>query len=244
MAQGWKVERISAAPHRSDMAALPCLATGAVFENYGFTVRGTFIDGPVEWFDVAGGARRARSAPPRGVRLCGEPGSPGARRPILPVLERSKIVRHKARDRSPSADSEASTDVGTPPSDTPHSDFQTPSESSRHCHGEFPEEPRERAEQLAALVEYHCAFLRLNGYGLQHHRADKASRRGTLMTVRFYVRGLPPAKRSKWQHPLSWAVKGVLSKLGCEADVVGGELRVPHDQDGTFIRIDFAPGRL
>jgi len=224
---------------------LPCLASGALLENYGLTVRGTFIDGPVHWFDVAGGgALRARSAPPRGGRPCGEPGSPVVRRPILPVFERSKIASHKARGRSPSADSEASTDVGAPPSDTPQFDFQTLSESSPPCHGEFPEGPQEHSERLAALVEQHCAFLRLNGYSLQHHSTDKAGRRGGLMTVRFYVRGLPAAKRSKWQHPLCRTAKGVLNRLGCEAEVVSGELRVPHGQDGSFIRIDFAPGRL
>ena len=77
------------------MAALPCPATGALFENYGLTIKGTFIDGPVQWFDVAGGARRARSAPPRGGWPCGES---AARVPVLPVLERSQSsASHKAK---------------------------------------------------------------------------------------------------------------------------------------------------
>jgi hypothetical protein len=75
------------------------------------------------------------------------------------------------------------------------------------------------------------------------HTNPKARRRGIVVTVRFYVLGLPSAKRSKWQQPLCWAATEVLRRQGVEAEVQGGELRVRQSEE-AFIRVDFAPGRL
>lgn len=97
-AQGRTAERVVAAPGsgRHGGAAVP--GHGRALRElrpHDQGIKGTFIDGPVQWFDVAGGARRARSAPPRGGWPCGES---AARVPVLPVLERSQSsASHKAK---------------------------------------------------------------------------------------------------------------------------------------------------
>ena len=92
-AQGRTAERVVAAPGsgRHGGAAVP--GHGRALRElrpHDQGIKGAFIDGPVQWFDVAGGARRARSAPPRGGWPCGES---AARVPVLPVLERSQRAR-------------------------------------------------------------------------------------------------------------------------------------------------------
>merc|ERR1719396_139134 len=72
-----------------------------------------------------------------------------------------------------------------------------------------------RARQLVQLVESECGFLRLSGHRLITHTTEKAKRHGLAMTLRFYVHGLPSAKRAKWQQPLFRSVAAALQRCGC-----------------------------
>ena len=106
-------------------------------------------------------------------------------------------------------------------------------------------------------VERGCGFMRLNGHGLHAYSSEKARRRGMAMNVRFYVRGLPSAKRAKWQQPLYWSAAAVLQSLGLDVRMQGGELYVPvrrgrpgmgprveSGEVGIVIRLEFVAGRL
>lgn len=97
-----------------------------------------------------------------------------------------------------------------------------------------------QAAHLATLVPQECGFLRLNGHTVHFH--TKAHSLGYGLTIRFYVVGLPWAKRSKWQQPLFWTVARVLQRAGCDARVRSGQLLVPVTVD-VSVRVDFVAGR-
>eukprot|EP00747_Dinoflagellata_sp_TGD_P183480 gnl/TRDRNA2_/TRDRNA2_38383_c0_seq2.p1 gnl/TRDRNA2_/TRDRNA2_38383_c0~~gnl/TRDRNA2_/TRDRNA2_38383_c0_seq2.p1 ORF type:complete len:430 (-),score=80.49 gnl/TRDRNA2_/TRDRNA2_38383_c0_seq2:134-1354(-) len=106
------------------------------------------------------------------------------------------------------------------------------------------------ADRLAAVVEDKCGWLRIRGHGLQYCRASRQrpgrqrsrTQRQTLPTLRFYVTGLPWAKRAKWEQPLLWSVSAVLQKWGATTKMKGGELSVLLDT-GDAVNVEFAAAR-
>lgn len=108
--------------------------------------------------------------------------------------------------------------------------------------------PVERADGLAAachcaaVVERECGFLRLRGHTVHLETHAKAKRRGVVAVVRFYVRGLPWAKRAKWLQPLLWSVMAVLQSRDFAVAVRGGNLYMGVSADGS-VRMDFAAAR-
>lgn len=92
------------------------------------------------------------------------------------------------------------------------------------------------------LIKNECAFLRLRGYWLNVENQLRSRRRGVCAMIRFYVQGLPWAKRAKWLQPLLWSVVGVLQRHGRDATVRGGDLYVALDNGGS-VRVDFAASR-
>eukprot|EP00747_Dinoflagellata_sp_TGD_P018716 gnl/TRDRNA2_/TRDRNA2_126689_c0_seq1.p1 gnl/TRDRNA2_/TRDRNA2_126689_c0~~gnl/TRDRNA2_/TRDRNA2_126689_c0_seq1.p1 ORF type:complete len:231 (+),score=34.34 gnl/TRDRNA2_/TRDRNA2_126689_c0_seq1:73-765(+) len=102
----------------------------------------------------------------------------------------------------------------------------------------------EASERLAAFVQKECGWLRIHGHGLHKESSQRTRRRrGSVATLRFYVNGLPWAKRAKWEQPLLWAVAAVLQRNHPTAMMKGGELTVPLQDLGATLRIDFAAAR-
>jgi hypothetical protein len=99
------------------------------------------------------------------------------------------------------------------------------------------------ALRIVGAVERECAFLRLNGHVVHAQPSDKARRQGMAMNLRFYVRGLPSAKRAKWQQPLCWSVAAVLQRVGLPVQMRGGEL-YGAVREGVYVRLEFVSGRL
>jgi len=110
------------------------------------------------------------------------------------------------------------------------------------CPRASPEESLASAHRCAALVERECGFLRLRGYWLNPETRMRAKRRGVVAMIRFYVQGLPWAKRAKWLQPLLWSVVAVLQRHACAITVRGGDLYVGLDTGGS-VRVDFAAAR-
>lgn len=194
----------------------------AAIEEHGFTVKSTFIDGPAQWFDAHGAARRTSSAPPRSHPAFEEQ-KPRLLLPACPRAKEPEPESLKVRERSPSADSAVSTTASSASPAWGEEDedvFASPSDSSRSSQVEDVSDcnsnRRPRVRSPATLLKE----LRDCGLDL-----------------------LPSAKRSKWQQPLCWAAREVLRRQGVEAEVQGGELRVRQSEE-AFIRVDFAPGRL
>lgn len=246
----------------------------AALQERGLVARATFIDGPAEWFDLSGSSRRAHSSPPAtssdgevGFGMWDAKGTPrGGERPALPALKLAGGA--KARESSPSAQSEASSttyaslsqpgEARSPQVEhcTPHSDSDAPSAESPEPAFILPNEGdlwwlsteaatacKDRARELVSAVERGCGFLKLNGHAVHAHSSDRARRQGMAVNLRFYVRGLPSAKRAKWQQPLYWSVATVLRRLGIDLRMQGGELHLPVQKD-IFIRLEFVAGRL
>jgi len=243
----------------------------AALQERGLVARATFIDGPAEWFDLSGTPRRAHSSPPStssdgevDFGVWGARGTPRGNRPALRTLKPAGGA--KARESSPSAQSEASTsyaslsqsgEATSPQVDhcTPHCDpsptmhelplalilpnecdlWWLSAETTAAC--------KDRARDLVAAVERGCGFLKLNGHAIHAHSSERARRQGMAVNLRFYVRGLPSAKRAKWQQPLYWSVATVLQRLGLDLRMQGGELHLPVQED-IFIRLEFVAGRL
>jgi hypothetical protein len=109
----------------------------------------------------------------------------------------------------------------------------------------------EADEELVALVERECAFLRLTGEKACYEETTHLRRqRGVERCVVFYCKGLPWAKRAKWLLPLLWSVAAVLRARGVFTKVQSGELyaQMPGAQgepaDGSrLVRLDFAAAR-
>jgi len=100
---------------------------------------------------------------------------------------------------------------------------------------------KDRAHDLVALVEQECAFLRLSGHSVRAYDNDRARRQGMALNVRFFVLGLPSAKRAKWQQPLCWAAAAVLQRAGLQVKMHAGELRVSV-RKGLFVRLELVFG--
>lgn len=92
-------------------------------------------------------------------------------------------------------------------------------------------------KQLIQLMYQECSWLQLCGQEL-HRQADKHGHGRNLLSVRFYVRGLPWQRRPKWQLPLLWAVSAVFQRCGTKASMRGQELLVTLD-NGATLRVDF-----
>jgi hypothetical protein len=233
----------------------------------GFAVRSTFIDGPAEWFDVPRSSRRARSTPPS----CSASAEVDTFQ-TSPRADCSCKVRSASPARSDASTSTGSLpsqeDQGSPLSETHsvHNTLSSPlseidsvddrrSQPSQTSHSRLREadlywlHPQSAsacvsaADRLAQLVEQECGFLRLNGHMMRPDSSDKARRQGVALALRFFVRGLPAAKRAKWQQPLCWAAAGVLQRFGLDARMQGGELQVQLEH-GKCARVEFMAGRL
>lgn len=98
------------------------------------------------------------------------------------------------------------------------------------------------AEELAALVKRDCGFLRIRAHAVQAETTSKLGRRSAAATLRFFIHGLPWAKRAKWLQPLLWSVASVLTRAGTEATVKGGEL-IASPKANVAVRIDFTAAR-
>ena len=98
------------------------------------------------------------------------------------------------------------------------------------------------AHDCATVVERACGFLRLSCHTVHPETHAKAKRRGVVALVRFYVRGLPWAKRAKWLQPLLWSVMAVLQNRACAVTVRGGNLYMGLNADRS-VRVDFAAAR-
>jgi len=98
------------------------------------------------------------------------------------------------------------------------------------------------AEELAVLVKRDCSFLRIRAHAVQSETTAKLGRRSAAATLRFFIHGLPWAKRAKWLQPLLWSVASVLSRAGTEATVKGGEL-IASPAGNVAVRIDFTAAR-
>lgn len=104
--------------------------------------------------------------------------------------------------------------------------------------------PESEADELVALVERECAFLRLVGEKASYEETTRLRlQRGVERCVIFYCKGLPWAKRAKWLLPLLWSVAAVLKSKGVFTKVQGGELYAQMPGADSLIRLDFAAAR-
>merc|ERR1712203_1251041 len=92
--------------------------------------------------------------------------------------------------------------------------------------------------QIAEVVERECSFLRFRGHSIFNEATRRKPRRGVAGTVRFYVTGLPSAKRAKWTQPLCRSVMAMLQRCSCTTRMQGGELYM-HITDGMVLRLEF-----
>lgn len=111
----------------------------------------------------------------------------------------------------------------------------------------FGEEFEKAIAQLASIVEEACAFLRIQGHSL--HTDLVASRRRSaasapVATLRFFVRGLPWAKRARWVQPLLWSVVPSLQKRGVMVNMKGGDLTATLNGGTQVVRLDFSSARF
>jgi len=94
---------------------------------------------------------------------------------------------------------------------------------------------------LARLVIQECGFLRVKGYKIQTEKNPKILKKGGSKTVRFYVKGLPAHRRSKWMHPLLYSVAAILHRKGLQPSVISGDLLV--QSAGCGVRLEFTDAR-
>lgn len=207
-----------------------CLLTSA-----GAVVRNTFIDIP-EPPEACG---RSSSVPP-GMRLAmeSEPGSPMLRR---------RRARHMTMPEQSIRGLLADLCTDSPPRQPSVSSGCTESTTCSEwdgAGGEAEEEAwRAAGDKLARLVLKECAFMRFRGFWLHAEKSGRARRRGVAGILRFYVHGLPWAKRAKWLQPLLWTVMAVLEKHRLAATMQGGQLYAPLEGLGALVRVDFAAAR-
>mmetsp|Transcript_16576 Transcript_16576/g.37450 ORF Transcript_16576/g.37450 Transcript_16576/m.37450 type:complete len:259 (-) Transcript_16576:186-962(-) len=217
-----------------------CVTATAQVENLlagGFVVRNTFIDAPNPWQEGAM-QRRTHSAPP-------------APEPAGRLAARESRAAIAGTDLSPiTSEWSRSSSSAKSRQDSPSPSRQSTAASSAFSErgggaagdADFMEACLDSARQVSELVERECAFLRIRGHGLHAKSSANAKRSDLAVTLRFYVSGLPWAKRSKWLLPLLWSVAAVLQRNGCGARVQGGRLCVPLET-GAAVRIDFAAAR-
>jgi len=98
-----------------------------------------------------------------------------------------------------------------------------------------------REHCLARLVIQECGFLRVKGYKIQTEKNPKILKKGGSKTVRFYVKGLPAHRRSKWMHPLLYSVAAILHRKGLQPSVISGDLLV--QSAGCGVRLEFTDAR-
>lgn len=89
-------------------------------------------------------------------------------------------------------------------------------------------------------VRQTCSWLQIHGHDL--HRQICHGRGRNILTLRFHIRGLPWAKRAKWQQPLLWAVSALLQRHGADVAMHGGDLLATLDH-GASLRLDFVACR-
>jgi len=212
--------------------AAMCAAQAQRLTTFGATVHNTFIDIPADDSVHASARRRASSLPPR-VRA--EPCS--ATSPYEASATPSLIV--------PLKDSSQLLHLnGLLLPQSPRSTASTTCSSTEHQCLDLEAEPEPdagvAAEELAQLVERECAFMRISGHSVQ--TSSTARKCAAACTLRFFVHGLPWAKRAKWLQPLLWSVSAVLARHGVEAGMKGGEL-VAITDSGAAVRIDFVAAR-
>jgi len=99
-------------------------------------------------------------------------------------------------------------------------------------------------ERLCDTVVKECGFLRIRSTELRDEVSNRATRHGSIATLRIYVNGLPLIKRAKWLAPLLWSVSAVLQRHGCPSKVQSNELYVPVNDGANHVRIDLVAARV
>lgn len=97
-------------------------------------------------------------------------------------------------------------------------------------------------DALIETIKSECGFLRIQSHALDTSPSWKVGRRGVTANLRFFVSGLPWAKRSKWLQPLLWSVAVMLKKSDVDVVVKGGKLKVFLGA-GFSVHVDFAAAR-
>lgn len=88
---------------------------------------------------------------------------------------------------------------------------------------------RATAERIVGLIHEQCGFLLVRGHGVYPENGERMRQRGIAATLRFYVYGLPWAKRAKWLQPLQRSVAAVIQRTEPWVIVRGGVLFAPID---------------
>lgn len=88
---------------------------------------------------------------------------------------------------------------------------------------------RATAARIVDLINEQCGFLLVRGHGVYPENGERMRQRGIAATLRFYVYGLPWAKRAKWLQPLQRSVAAVVQRTEPWVIVRGGVLFAPID---------------
>lgn len=175
---------------------------------------------------------------------------------FLPIASNSRC-RDFSLASTASTRTSTGTDISSTATETACSSSGTPDFCSGFSWAEASVPAAEEAaeveadEELVALVEQECAFLRLVGEKMSYEETTHLRRqRGVERCVVFYCKGLPWAKRAKWLLPLLWSVAAVLRSKGVFTKVQSGELyaQMPGAQGepasgSRLVRLDFAAAR-
>jgi len=215
------------------------LAQTERLQAVGAVCRNTFIEFPLCRHAMQ---RRTRSSPPSRLSGVMSTSSKHSDTSCCQVVVPEEITLRSAthlpkRPRWSDADHEFSKSPGSSAASTACSE----SEHQRVAEVDHTTAFVQAAEDLAALVDRDCGFLRIRSHTI--HADCKAGRRSNEATLRFFIQGLPFAKRAKWVQPLLWSVTAVLARSNVKATVKGGELMAVL-ANGLSIRIDFAAARL
>lgn len=218
------------------MEALVCVAQAERLQAAGAVCRNTFIEFPVS---KRATQRRVRSSPP--LSLCSRQVFSCDLASCEVDVPPSPTKTLPKRPRWSDEDEEFSASHGSSSASTVCSESE---QHHRACEVYQSAETAcvRAAEELAALVARDCGFLRIQSHSVQaQFKAGKRS--AAQVTLRFFVQGLPFAKRAKWMQPLLWSIVAVLARSNVKATVKGGELMAVH-ASGLLIRIDFAAARM
>jgi hypothetical protein len=213
----------------------------------GLKVKNTFIDGPPDG-GVVLVPRRATSASPI-VQCCPREARELQDFMVGDILSAAKVVcpgmRPLGQRVSKSLMSTASAwsdDFGAESTDSETSSLAEPPKKR------FPESGQgEPCATLQALIENECQFLLIHGcavFSINQESRRKPLPVGVDKCLRVFIRGLPLARRTRWQAPLAWCVACVLKRAGCDTYVKRGELFVASGGTATeFVLVDFTAER-
>ncbi|CAK0853429.1 unnamed protein product [Prorocentrum cordatum] len=219
----------------------------------GATIRNTFIHYPTTSEDedeawaappqarpAAGPCLRARSAPAPACRPEAPLPAPAAAVPAATPHRRGTPCAKKPRSRrgaersgslsgsTASLEDHAAWETSTADSDGPGSEQGSAPASPVACDRLDPD-CRATAERIVKLISEQCGFLLVRGHGVYPENGERMRQRGIAATLRFYVYGLPWAKRAKWLQPLQRSVAAVVQRTEPWVIVRGGVLFAPID---------------